>query len=212
MTTVALEVEPLVDTQVVPVPEAIPQAAETIYEPETVSEPEAVEVALGGKIEELQEEAAVDSVSELVPEPAVAGTVASGDADLRVRIEETRRRIQEELERPFKLEPQVGSEDTVPAGSTEPELLVPQLEEQSSPSAEQTPDTDRGFDYEDMRRRIEETRNRLKAKAFDAMMSGETALLSREQASGAEAATPAGIPVDADVDRTIEKGLSEEDL
>ena len=31
-----------------------------------------------------------------------------------------------------------------------------------------------------MRRRIEETRARLKAKAFDAMMSGEAALLSRD--------------------------------
>ena len=51
-----------------------------------------------------------------------------------------------------------------------------------------------------MRRRIEETRARLKAKAFDAMMSGEAALLARD--SG-EKPVPrdADVPVDHDSPR-----------
>jgi hypothetical protein len=66
------------------------------------------------------------------------------------------------------------------------------------------------IDPAEMRRRIEETRARLKAKAFDAMMSGEAALLSRD--SG-ESPVPrdADLGVGDDVTQTIEEGLSEDD-
>ncbi len=60
-----------------------------------------------------------------------------------------------------------------------------------------------------MRRRIEETRARLKAKAFDAMMSGEAALLGRDE----EGAVPRhdDIKLDGDVESTIDESLSQED-
>jgi len=66
------------------------------------------------------------------------------------------------------------------------------------------------IDQAEMRRRIEETRARLKAKAFDAMMSGEAALLSRD--SG-ENAVPTGdeVKLDAETDSTIDESLSQED-
>ncbi len=61
-----------------------------------------------------------------------------------------------------------------------------------------------------MRRRIEETRARLKAKAFDAMMSGESALLSRD--SG-EKPVPQGddVKLDGELESTIDESLSQEE-
>ena len=72
---------------------------------------------------------------------------------------------------------------------------------------------DGSFDQEGMRRRIEETRNRLKAKAFDAMMSGEASMLSRDSGSGprASAASPLA-PLDSEVAESIEKTLTEEEF
>jgi hypothetical protein len=66
------------------------------------------------------------------------------------------------------------------------------------------------IDQAEMRRRIEETRARLKAKAFDAMMSGEAALLARD--SG-EKPVPRGadVPVDHDVAETLDESLSQDD-
>ena len=66
------------------------------------------------------------------------------------------------------------------------------------------------IDQAEMRRRIEETRARLKAKAFDAMMSGEAALLSRD--SGAKP-VPTGedVKLEPEIDSTIDESLSQED-
>ncbi len=67
------------------------------------------------------------------------------------------------------------------------------------------------IDQAAMRRRIEETRARLKAKAFDAMMSGEAALLSRD--SGEKPVPTADdIKLDDDVESTIDESLSQEDV
>ena len=67
-----------------------------------------------------------------------------------------------------------------------------------------------GIDQAEMRRRIEETRARLKAKAFDAMMSGEAALLSRD--SG-DRAVPTGEDhgLDEETDSAIDDSLSQEE-
>ena len=66
------------------------------------------------------------------------------------------------------------------------------------------------IDQAEMRRRIEETRARLKAKAFDAMMSGESALLGRD--SGASQ-VPKGddIRLDGELESTIDESLSQEE-
>ncbi len=61
-----------------------------------------------------------------------------------------------------------------------------------------------------MRRRIEETRARLKAKAFDAMMSGEAALLSRD--SGDKPVPKGGEhALDEETDSVIDESLSQEE-
>ena len=66
------------------------------------------------------------------------------------------------------------------------------------------------IDQADMRRRIEETRNRLKAKAFDAMASGEAALLSRD-AEGSSVPDGTDVPLDDEVARAVDRSLSQDD-
>jgi hypothetical protein len=66
-----------------------------------------------------------------------------------------------------------------------------------------------GSDYDAMRARIELTRSRLKAKAFDAMMAGEAALLGRDTAS--PASTRPAAAFDSDIEQTVDSTLREED-
>jgi hypothetical protein len=69
---------------------------------------------------------------------------------------------------------------------------------------------DEPVDYDSMKNRIESTRSRLKAKAFDAMMTGETALLGRDL-DGVSHALGKVSGVDNDIDETIETSLREEE-
>jgi hypothetical protein len=66
------------------------------------------------------------------------------------------------------------------------------------------------IDQAEMRRRIDETRARLKVKAFDAMMSGEAALLSRD--SG-EKPVPSGdgVELDGELESAIDEALSQDE-
>lgn len=68
-----------------------------------------------------------------------------------------------------------------------------------------------GIDREEMRRRIDETRARLKAKAFDAMVSGETFIdeTGAEKAAEHEEADTPGI--DKEIDEQIDESLKEQD-
>ncbi len=66
------------------------------------------------------------------------------------------------------------------------------------------------IDQAEMRRRIEETRARLKAKAFDAMMSGEAALLARDSGD-VPVPTSEEHGLDAETDSVIDESLSQED-
>jgi hypothetical protein len=59
-----------------------------------------------------------------------------------------------------------------------------------------------------MRARIELTRSRLKAKAFDAMMAGEAALLGRDAAP--PASTRPAPAFDSDIEETVDNTLREE--
>src|SRR5450830_1149787 len=95
------------------------------------------------------------------------------------------------------------------APAEEPVADEPVAEE---PAAEDEPSARAGgaINQAEMRRRIEETRARLKAKAFDAMMSGESALLSRD--SG-EKPLPKGddVKLDGELESTIDESLSQEE-
>jgi len=65
-------------------------------------------------------------------------------------------------------------------GAPSEEAPLPVTEAKEPAEARPQPDMELGVDYNAMRARIEQTRGRLKAKAFDAMMTGESALLGRE--------------------------------
>jgi len=96
-------------------------------------------------------------------------------------------------------------EPDLPAMTAPVELAAASTEvETTAEAAAQT-----AADYEAMRARIEMTRNRLKAKAFDAMMSGETALLGREPAD-ASLKLPPSVDIDSEMDQSIELTLREE--
>ena len=83
-----------------------------------------------------------------------------------------------------------------------------------APVAEEVPaaadETVGTVDQAEMRRRIEETRARLKAKAFDAMMSGEAALLARDSGEKPVPRT-VDVPVDHEVAETLDESLSQDD-
>jgi hypothetical protein len=200
---------------------------------EAVAEEWAVEeTAEESVVEEVAEEPVAEEVEiETVPIPTPAD-------DLKARIEETRRRIRRELEQPFVIGGAAAAADTIESYEAEPAIgealaVEPSPEEEpsldtqgstisqageSGPSAvaeaEEGPLDAEGeaseVDYEAMRGRIEETRSRLKAKAFDAMMTGESALLGRDS-DGANVTLPAPTEVDGDIVQTIDETLREEE-
>ncbi len=155
--------------------------------------------------------------------------------DLKSRIEETRRRIRRELEQPFDTEtetpeaepdwtvlpvvPASGAPVEVAAVDMAPADVAPAFVEAEAPVVEPEPreveviypgEPEEPIDYESMKRRIEQTRSRLKAKAFDAMMTGESALLGRD-AEGSDRNRGALPSVDTEIDDTIETSLREEE-
>jgi len=109
-------------------------------------------------------------------------------------------------------------EAPVPTGEALPEAPVAEAPGAETAVAEVAPEDSAAespreggvIDQAEMRRRIEETRARLKAKAFDAMMSGEAALLARD--SG-DKPVPKGDDhgLDAETDSVIDESLSQEE-
>jgi hypothetical protein len=233
---------------------AEPMAEESIVE-EQLTEATHIEVASVADVEPVE---VVEDVVSVETESVTAA--AAGTADLRARIEETRRRIQRELEHPFTptvVEADAGVElaatmeddqeyqppiETVAfasmesatevrapvfveADAGEPELAAT-IGESAPPSDDEVdrliqeadappaaaPGSATEFDHDAMRRRIEETRNRLKAKAFDAMMSGEGSLLSKSGDKTRTGTPTESVALDSEVDETIEATLTEEEF
>jgi nicotinate-nucleotide--dimethylbenzimidazole phosphoribosyltransferase len=180
----------------------------------------------------LEPGAGVPSEPDIGPPPA---RIAADD--LKARIEATRRRIRRELEEPFVTaedeaatqpivvpplpEPVIGSalmqEPSVEVGQAplagEAEAALVGIDVGEAGGAGETREqlaSGSDLEYDAMRSRIEITRNRLKAKAFDAMMTGESALLGRDSAD-AVTGHPAVADVDTEVVETIESTLREED-
>jgi hypothetical protein len=234
----SVEVEPL-DVEGIPVWAEIP-SPEVEVEPDADAAVEELqaedamvqEVAVQEpRVEEPQvEESAVEEVE------IEAAPIATPADDLKARIEETRRRIRRELEQPFIIGGgAAATEAALPSGV---ELAIGDaLAVEPSPEEQPVPDTQEstvspvgepdftaesegeehpsaaegsGVDYEAMRGRIEETRSRLKAKAFDAMMTGESALLGRDP-DGVDVKLPTPTEVDGEIVQTIDDTLREEE-
>ena len=92
-------------------------------------------------------------------------------------------------------EPAVAQTGAAEQGESEVESLPIDLGIISESEAEAELGLEEPVDYDSMKNRIESTRSRLKAKAFDAMMTGESALLGRdlEGVASSKARSPAWI-------------------
>jgi hypothetical protein len=178
---------------------------EAVLEPEPMPEPEATPEA-----ETVAEPETASATSSEVPS-ALASGPALDRAELRARIEDTRERIRRELEQSFAAR---AADQTPPESSPDSAQTVDGQVHGTAGPGDAPPEgraSDGSFDQEAMRRRIDETRNRLKAKAFDAMMSGEAALLSRAPSAQRPSVLPE-VPLDKEVAESIEKTLTEEDV
>jgi hypothetical protein len=113
-------------------------------------------------------------------------------------------------EEPVAEEPVVAEESAEEKVVEEPVVAEGPAVVEEPAAAAASPREGGGIDQAEMRRRIEETRARLKAKAFDAMMSGEAALLSRD--SGEKPVPSADdVKIDEETDTAIDESLSQEE-
>jgi len=177
----------------------IAQPFASVATEEAVVEEAAAEEAI---VEEaVVEEAAVDEVviEEPVEEPAAETPVPEEPVAEQVPVREAA----------AGLVADITSGAVAAVAVEEAQVEEPAAEE---PVAEEEPSAREGgaIDQAEMRRRIEETRARLKAKAFDAMMSGEAALLSRD--SG-EKPVPKGdgVELDGELESAIDEALSQDE-
>ena len=211
----------------------VDELRELPWEEPAVEEMQIAEIQLADAPVEapVEAEMAVETpIAEVAPavteEPRAA--IARVD-DLKSRIEETRRRIRRELEQPFDTEaetqeaepdwtalpavPAASASSYAPPADVAPADVAPAFSEPEAPvTIEPEPraveviypaEPEEPVDYESMKSRIEVTRSRLKAKAFDAMMTGESALLGRD-AEGSDRDKSALPSVDTEIDDTIE--------
>ena len=170
-------------------PAPVPHGWDIPYEPDA---PEAAkDIAAEEPPAELEAEATSTGgvIEEAVPRPV--SSLFAGTAAIAQPVE------QPAAEPVAEAEPPVGPAPVVEATPVEEAPAAPR-------------EGSGNIDQAEMRQRIEETRARLKAKAFDAMMSGEAALLSRD--SGEKPVPTADdIKLDNDVESTIDESLSQED-
>ncbi len=201
--------EPVVEAVEEPVAEVVEEPVAEVAEEPVVEEPVVEEPVVEEPVveEPVAEEPVVEEpvVEEpVVEEPVVEEPVVEEPVAEEPVVEEPGRgAVVEEpvVEEPVAEEPVV--EEPVAEVVEEPVVEEPVVEEPVAREGEP-------IDQAEMRRRIEETRARLKAKAFDAMMSGESALLSRD--SG-EKPVPKGdeVKLDGELESSIDESLSQEE-
>jgi gas vesicle protein len=221
-----IEAEPVVDIapELLEAPE--PHADEPLPDVVTPSFYQANREQPVVEAEPVAEEKGEEPIAEAEPaveEPTIEAPVADESAPISPRIGEREAWLAEvgaEAEEPVAEEPVAEAEPEVeePVAEAEPEVEEPVAEEPAAeaepvaeaPVVEDEPDDAAAIDQAEMRRRIEETRARLKAKAFDAMMSGEAALLSRD--SG-EKPVPreVEVKVDDELEDKLDESLSQEE-
>ncbi|MGO8683283.1 MAG: hypothetical protein ACLQUT_01675 [Thermoleophilia bacterium] len=196
------EAEPAIESEPVAEPEPAAESesateAEPIaeVEPDSESEPvAAAELIAQEGAEAIPEDAGAlaESASTSPPPP---DAVASRDAEAPVPVP---------VAEPASLLRPVADPEGTAAVAALAAAPAAAAETTTTPAAREA-----GIDQVEMRRRIEETRARLKAKAFDAMMTGESALLARDQG---DKPVPRDVEVDKEVATTIEESLSPEEF
>jgi len=131
---------------------------------------------------------------------AVASQPAAGQPVLETKDKAEETRFKEEI---ADTEATVSATGSAPPSAVAPTPAGSALGQAPSASVEAQPQN-----FEAVKMRIELARNRLKAKAFDAMMAGESALLARDD-SGARPQPVKLESVDREIDQTIETTLRE---
>lgn len=229
-------IEPVVAPEIVEVPEMV-EAPETVEMPEVAETAEPLETPetavttpaldLEARIEETRRE-----VAEQLEAP-FAAPVPAGDAEVieegaeveeTESIEEAADTVEKESEAKPELEAELTSADkTRPISAPETEefadLRTPMAGEPTTAEPEieaAAPATEAGpapsqLDREEMRRRIDETRARLKAKAFDALVSGETFIEPETDEATGEKRSEARVDIDRETGEQIDRSLQEED-
>ena len=204
------------------VAEEAPELASSTDDAEAYQAPAPAEFAAEEPaVEEAVEETLVVEQAEAeepVAETAEAEEAVAEYAAAEVAVEET---TAEEPVAEAVAEPEFGEEYV--AGIAEPIVEEPVAEEPvaeeplaeeplaEEPADEPEPAREGGsIDQAEMRRRIEETRARLKAKAFDAMMSGESALL-RNDSGEKPVPRGEGADLEPEIDSSINESLSQSD-
>jgi len=173
-------------------------AAALVVEAAAVEAEVAEEVA----VEAVVEAAAAEIVAEESVAEAIVDEVVAEEAVVEAAVDEA---VAEEAVVEAAVDEAVAEEAVV-------EAAVEEVVAEEAAPKEPSPREGGGIDQAEMRRRIEETRARLKAKAFDAMMSGEAALLSRDSGEKpVPTADDAGLELDAETDNVIDESLSQED-
>jgi len=164
------------------------EAPEILLEEEALSAPEAT-------VEDLQE-AEAEALTEAVETNGIETPV---EAEETAELEKEEISGQEAVEFVDLKTPAAGEPTTA-----EPEIgeAAPEIEAGPAPSQ---------IDREEMRRRIDETRARLKAKAFDALVSGETFIEPESEEAGREKQEASGVEIDSEIEEQIDRSLKEED-
>ncbi|MHB1361628.1 MAG: hypothetical protein ACYCW5_03390 [Thermoleophilia bacterium] len=183
--------------------EETPVAEPPIEEAAPIAEPEVVEeTPRGAGLEALKEESSAVEKQASEESAAAAEAPEPGGAP-EIVIEETIEVTEfTDLKTPVAGEPTVGEPaEAEEAGET---AEAGRSGSASGPAPSQ-------IDREEMRRRIDETRARLKAKAFDAMVSGETFIEPETSEGGLETKHDADVSIDKDLEEQIDKSLKEQD-
>lgn len=198
--------------------EAIEEEVEAGEEPASSEKPVSLdEIDTGEAPEILLEEEAISEI------PATREEMEDADAEALTEAVETNGIELPVKEKPVELEAektvQFETETiTVPETDEFAELKTPVAGEPTTAgqeAGEAVLETETGpapsqIDRDEMRRRIDETRARLKAKAFDALVSGET-FIEPEPEAGREKHEAAGVEIDSEIEEQIDRSLKEEE-
>lgn len=197
--------------------EAVEEAAKT--EPSEEVEVDAEEIISGEAVLEVETEKAEVEIEEEVTEKEGAGEKApeTGAEAVEEAVEEPPRAETEEagqaaadaaVEEPGTEEQELAEEDVFISLKTpaEGEPIVGEAAA-AAPEADTKP-APAHIDREEMRKRIEETRARLKAKAFDSMVGGET--MTHPGARERKAEPRPAMGLDEETEKAIDESLREE--
>jgi hypothetical protein len=194
-----------------PSPEAVPveQSDEVLAPPAADVAPPAPppSPAQGAGVWVVPEPAPPSAASEpAAPEPAVAAPAEDETADLGPALRAVV--TEEPAQAAYEAAPEAAA-PAVPSAGLDAAVAEAFTFDEDAEEPLERPVVDQA----EMRRRIEETRARLKAKAFDAMTSGESALLAREPGEAkAPAGEPADVQLDEEVREVIDRSLTQEDF